>query len=116
MCTTANINAHREVPAGRGGLSFSFDPDHATLRGPGPDESVQARTTDYEALVGPRRFTLFDVSAISGAAFSPLMGAATLRAYRILFTATDLRLGIWLPHPAVVDAAAQGAGTPEEEG
>jgi hypothetical protein len=107
MCTTANINARREVPPGRGGLSFSFDPDHATLRGPGPAEYVQARTTDYEALVGPRRFTLFDVSAISGAAFSPLMGSATQQAYRILFTATDLRLGVWLPHPAVVDAAAQ---------
>jgi hypothetical protein len=107
LCSTANINARREVPPGRGGLSFSFDPDHATLRGPGPTESVQARTTDYEALVGPRRFTLFDVSAISGAAFSPLMGAATRQAYRILFTATDLRLGVWLPHPAVVDAAAR---------
>ena len=107
MCTTANINAYREVPPGRGGLSFSFDPDHATLRGPGPNESVQASTTDYEALVGPRRFTLFDVSAISGAAFSPLMGSATLQAYRILFTATDLRLGVWLPHPAVVKAARQ---------
>jgi hypothetical protein len=107
MCTTANINAHREVPPGRGGLSFSFDAVHATLRGPGPTESVQASTTDYEALVGRRRFTLFDVSAISGAAFSPLMGAATMQAYRILFTATDLRLGVWLPHPAVVHAAAQ---------
>ena len=107
MCTTANINAYREVPPGRGGLSFSFDPDHATLRGPGPKESVQAATIDYEALAGPRRFTLFDVSAISGAAFSPLMGSATLQAYRILFTATDLRLGVWLPHPAVVKAARQ---------
>jgi hypothetical protein len=107
MCTTANINAHREVPAGRGGLSFAFDPDHATLRGLDPSESVQARTADYEALVGRRRFTLFDVSAISGAAFSPLMGAATRQAYRILFTATDLRLGVWLPHPAIVDAAGQ---------
>ena len=116
MCTTANINAHREVPAGRGGLSFSFDPDHATLRGPGPAESVQARTTDYEALVGPRRLTLFDVSAISGAAFSPLMGAATQQAYRILFTATNLRLGVWLPHPAVVDAAARELDRQNEPG
>jgi hypothetical protein len=116
LCTTANINAHREVPPGRGGLSFSFDPDHATLRGPGPTESVQARTTDYEALVGPRRFTLFDVSAISGAAFSPLMGAATRQAYRILFTATNLRLGVWLPHPAVVDAAARELERQKEAG
>jgi hypothetical protein len=107
LCTTANINARREVPPGRGGLSFSFDPEHATLRGPGPTEKVQACTADYEALVGRRRFTLFDVSAISGAAFSPLMGTATRQAYRILFTATDLRLGVWLPHPAVVDAAAR---------
>jgi hypothetical protein len=115
LCTTANINAHREVPPGRGGLSFSFDPEHATLRGPGPTQSVQARTTDYEALVGPRRFTLFDVSAISGAAFSPLMGAATLQAYRILFTATDLRLGVWLPHPAVVRAARQELDDQDDE-
>ena len=115
LCTTANINANREVPAGRGGLSFSFDPEHATLRGPGP-ERVQASTADYEALVGPRRFTLFDVSAISGAAFSPLMGSATKRAYRILFTATDLRLGVWLPHPAVVDAAAAELARQQEAG
>ena len=116
MCTTANINAHREVPPGRAGLSFSFDPDHATLRGPGPTESVQARTTDYEALVGRHWFTLFDVSAISGAAFSPLMGAATRQAYRILFTATNLRLGVWLPHPAVVDAAARELERQEKAG
>jgi hypothetical protein len=108
MCTTANINERREVPAGRGGLSFAFDPDYATLRGgPDPTQSVRARTTDYEALVGRRRFTLFDVSAISGAAFSPLMGSATKQAFRILFTATDLRLGVWLPHPAIVRAAAK---------
>jgi len=116
MCTTANINAHREVPPGQAGLSFSFDPVHATLRGPGPTESVQACTTDYEALVGPRRFTLFDVSAISGAAFSPLMGSATRQAYRILFTAADLRLGVWLPHPAVVNAAAQELKRQDDEG
>ena len=116
MCTTANINAHREVPPGRGGLSFSFDPDHATLRGPGPDESVQASTADYEALAGRRRFTLFDVSAISGAAFSPLMGSATMQAYRILFTATDLRLGVWLPHPAVVHAAARELERQDKQG
>ena len=30
------------------------------------------------------------------------MGSATIQAYRILFTATNVRLGVWLPHPAVV--------------
>jgi hypothetical protein len=107
LCATANINAQREVPPGRGGLSFTFDPDFATLRGPVPAETVQAATADYEALVGRNRFTLFDVSAISGAAFSPLMGSATQQALRILFTATDLRLGVWLPHPALVAAARE---------
>ena len=52
--------------------------------------------------MGHRRSTLFDVSAISGAAVSPLMGAATRHAYRLLFTATNVRLGVWLPHPNVV--------------
>jgi hypothetical protein len=107
ICATANINAEREVPAGRGGLSFTVDPCHATLRGPDPANPLQVSTKDYETLIGKRRCTLFDVSAISGAAFSPLMGSATQQAHRILFTATDLRLGIWVPHPAIVKAARQ---------
>jgi hypothetical protein len=105
LCATANIDAHREVPPGRGGLSLVFDAEYVTLRGADPSQTVRARTADYEALVGTRRFTLFDVSAISGAAFSPLMGSATQQAMRILFTVTDLRLGVWLPHPALVAAA-----------
>ena len=116
ICATANINAKRQVPVGRGGLSFTFDPWYATLRGPDPGDPLRARTADYEALVGRRRCTLFDVSAISGAAFSPLMGSATRQAYRILFTATGLRLGVWLPHPAIVDAAARELERQEKEG
>jgi hypothetical protein len=65
-------------------------------------DRAEALTSDYEALVGDRRCTLFDVSAISGAAISPLMGAATRHAYRLLFTATNVRLGVWLPHPNIV--------------
>ena len=68
---------------------------------------MAASTTDYEFLVGKRRFTLFDVSAISGAAISPLMGSATRQAYRILLTMANVRLGVWLPHPAIVDAASR---------
>jgi len=104
ICGTANINAVREAPPGRGGFCITFDPEHVILhREKGLDaERSQARTSDYEALVGYRRTTLFDVSAISGAAVSPLMGAATRHAYRLLFTATNVRLGVWLPHPNVV--------------
>jgi hypothetical protein len=108
VCGTANINADREVPPGSGGFCISFDPDHITLRretcAEGEDDA-QARTSDYEALIGQRHTTLFDISAISGAAISPLMGSATRQAYRILLTATNVRLGVWLPHPALVREA-----------
>jgi hypothetical protein len=106
LCMTATINAGRQALR-RGALSFSFDPRHATLRGPDPAESVKAHTTDYEALIGRRRCTLFDLAAISGLAFPPLTGSLTLRAFRVLFALTGLRLGVWLPHPAVVAAAHQ---------
>jgi len=114
ICATANINAKREVPVGRDGLSISFDSTHVTLRGPDPRDPVQASTADYEVLVGRKRCTLFDASAISGAAFSPLMGVATQQAHRILFTATDLRLGVWLPHPAIVKAASEELKTQQK--
>jgi hypothetical protein len=105
ICATANINADRQVPAGRGGMLLTFDPEQVTLRGEDPAHPVIASTKDYETLVGQRRFTLFDVSAISGAAVSPLMGSATRQAYRIVLTLANVRLGVWLPHPAVVTAA-----------
>jgi hypothetical protein len=108
ICGTANINADREVPPGSGGFCVSFDPEHVTLRRETcaqGEADAQALTSDYEALVGQRRSTLFDISAISGAAISPLMGSATQQAYRILLTATNVRLGVWLPHPALVREA-----------
>ena len=108
ICGTANINAERDVPPGSGGFCVSFDPVHVTLRREtcaDGEADVQALTSDYEALIGQRRSTLFDISAISGAAVSPLMGSATQQAYRILLTATNVRLGVWLPHPTLVREA-----------
>jgi hypothetical protein len=105
ICGTANINAIRETPPGQGGFCVTFDSDQVVLhreKGLADSERAEARTADYEALVGNRRSTLFDVSAISGAAVSPLMGSATRHAYRILFTMTNISLGVWLPHPNVV--------------
>ena len=109
IATTANINADRSVPPGRGGFCLTFDPDTVRLRGDprAGEPEAEASTADYEHLLGHTRFTLFDVVAISGAAFSPLMGAATRGAYRILFTLTNMRLGIWMPHPEVVRRARQ---------
>ena len=107
IATTANVNAQRAVPPGRGGFCLAFAPDKVTLRGDplAGEPDIEVDTADYEHLLGHTRFTLFDVVAISGAAFSPLMGAATRSAYRILLTFTNMRLGVWLPHPAVVRRA-----------
>jgi hypothetical protein len=118
ICGTANINAGREVPPGQGGFCVAFDPEHVTLHAGGLADRERARalTSDYEALVGRRRATLFDVSAISGAAVSPLMGAATRHAYRILFTAANICLGVWLPHPGVVGNARRRLDQPGEDG
>jgi hypothetical protein len=118
ICGTANINAVREVPAGQGGFCVTFDAEHVTLHreaGLAAPKRAQARTSDYEALVGHRRATLFDVSAISGAAVSPLMGSATRQAYRILFTAANVSLGVWLPHPNVVRDARKWIDDREDD-
>jgi hypothetical protein len=118
ICGTANINAKREVPPGQGGYCVTFDPEHVTLHremGLAAEVPAQALTSDYEALVGHRRCTLFDVSAISGAAISPLMGAATRQAYRILLTMTNVRLGVWLPHPSLVREARNLIDRPGED-
>jgi hypothetical protein len=129
VCGTANINALREVPPGQGGFCVTFDPEHVTLhrekaladrekaladRKGLTAQRAQARTSDYEALLGHRRATLFDVSAISGAAVSPLMGSMTKHAYRILLTATNVRLGVWLPHPALIRDARKRIDHPDK--
>ena len=117
IATTANINADREVPPGRGGFCLAFASDRVTLRADPccGEPNVEAETTDYEHLLGHTRFTLFDVVAISGAAFSPLMGTATRGAYRIVLTLTNLRLGVWMPHPDVVRRARAYLRKPADE-
>lgn len=98
------------MPTGQGGFCLTFDPEHVTLhreQGLAAPKPAQARTADYEALLGHEHATLFDISAISGAAVSPLMGSATRRAYRILFTAANIRLGVWMPRPSVVRNARE---------
>jgi hypothetical protein len=106
ICATAFTNVNREVSPTRSASCLTFDPCHVTLRGRHglEKDQVTACTADYEYLMGHSRLTLFGVVAMTGG-FSPLMGALTGRAARILFTLTNLRGGVWLPHPEVVRAA-----------
>jgi hypothetical protein len=106
--TTANVGANRLVAPGRGGYSLAFDPDKVSLRSAptAGEPGVQARTSDYEALLGHTRLTLFDLVTISGAPLSPRIRAmAQRRAYRFLLILTNMRLGAWMPHPALVRQA-----------
>jgi hypothetical protein len=118
ICATANINAARETPPGQNGFSLTFDPSEVILHreeGSTLPSRVAAQTSDYEKLVGLRRLTLFDISAISGAAFSPLMGSGTRQAYRIMLTVANLRLGVWLPHPQIVRNARDYIDPPAQK-
>ena len=123
--STADINANREVASGRGGFSLAFATDRVVLRADPrsvllgarvgtPD--VEAETADYEHLLGHTRFTLSDVIAISGTPLSPHMRAMASRsAYRLLLILTNMRLGAWVPHPAIVRRAREFLNTPPEE-
>ena len=78
-------------------------------RGKRPARKAERRGTDHRLRDpgGQAQVTLFDVSAIGGEAVSPLVGPATRLAYRILFTAANIRLGLWLPHPSLVRDASR---------
>ena len=103
---TVLVNANREASPSGSPFCLAFDPDKVTLRGRhGREENeVAAKTADYEHLMGHTRLTLFDVVAITGG-FAPLMGTLARGASRMLFTITNLRSGVWLPHPDVVRRA-----------
>ncbi|HEX9034332.1 MAG TPA: patatin-like phospholipase family protein [Streptosporangiaceae bacterium] len=93
----------RGVPPGRGAVSWVFTPDATGLHYPNVGGGQElAPTAAYELLMGADRMTLFDLVADSGAAISPLMGRATSAAHRLLLAAVNVRLGVWLPRPALV--------------
>jgi len=111
VCATANITASGEVPAGRNGVSFTFTQRDAGLERPlsqlhvRPESDALYRrvpTEDYERAVGLRHLSLLDIVAISGAAVSPVMGNSTRVAERFLLALANVRLGVWLPHPALM--------------
>ena len=116
VCAAANCTADKDLPPGRGCVSFTFTPDDVGLSrqcraaapfAPGRD---RAPTTAYERAA---RLRLFDAVAVSGAAISPVMGKLTRPSMRILLAAANVRLGVWLPSPWTVaeapGAAAAGA-------
>jgi hypothetical protein len=57
-----------------------------------------------------RDFDLATIAAISGAAFSPVMGNYTIPSFRLLMSALSLRLGYWIPNPRKIHAQQNDGG------
>jgi hypothetical protein len=104
ICAAANCTKNGDLPPGRGCVSFTFTPDDIGLsrRPKASDKSPgdRAGTTAYEEKAA---LTLFDAVAVSGAAVSPVMGKMTRPSMRILLAAADVRLGVWLDSPEVME-------------
>jgi hypothetical protein len=66
----------------------------------GSPRTGYCETTDLEKYDG--HFNLGTAMAISGAAAAPNMGHTTVRSLVFIMTLLNLRLGYWLPNPAVV--------------
>jgi hypothetical protein len=137
VCAAINVSDQGPTPPGRKALSFAFspstigyDPDRPVVvdrplswwrRWLWPaNEQVGSRTYGplcmdtrrYEDAVTEhvrRNITLPAAVAISGAAVAPAMGKMSRPLLRFLLALTNVRLGVWLPNPAVV---AERAGRP----
>jgi hypothetical protein len=70
----------------------------------GNDAAGYGRTEVLEEAAGPD-FDLATIAAISGAAFSPVMGRYTIPSFRLLMSLLAFRLGYWLPTPTMVTSS-----------
>lgn len=110
-CAVANINDPGVVPVGRGCTPFVFDDSRIGLTDQQlPSGSALVRSQLFE-FTADRRFadaTIPAAMAMSGAAFSPLVGRenARVRPYRLVLALANARLGVWLPNPLWIDELA----------
>lgn len=109
-CAVANVNDSDVVPTDRGCTPFVFTHRHMGLSEEIlPDEAmVPSEVYEFAADSRGRDATIPAAMAISGAAFSPLAGRenALLAPYRFVLALANARLGVWLPNPLWIDAAA----------
>jgi len=104
ICAAANVSDQGATPPGRPATPFTFCRED--IGGP----LVSACTTAFyekHAARASRDVTLPAAVAMSGAAFSPVMGKKSIRALTFLLALTNLRLGVWLPNPQHVEALAK---------
>ncbi|QGG94574.1 hypothetical protein [Actinomarinicola tropica] len=106
MCCAANVADRSVAPPGRRSVSFTVSAEVV-----GSPELGWMDTREYFARLDDRRLsdvTLPSLMAISGAAVSPGMGKMSRGPIDSLLALLNVRLGVWLPHPAEVERLAAG--------
>lgn len=125
MAAVANVADADYVPAGRGCVPFVIAHDETGVVGDRslpPNGTQPTRGFEDFADFDGRDLTVPAAMAISGAAFSPLVGRASSRTrpVRVLLTVLNARLGVWLPNPYLappdVIAHASAARHEHQEG
>jgi len=106
LVVCASVNASDEsVPLGRNGGPFTFEQDYS-----GSPLTGYVPTRELELAAGEDVLTMPAMMAIAGAAISPSMGKMTRPALRMLMALFNVRLGVWLPNPAVRFESSISAG------
>ena len=102
VCCAVNVTSD-EVPVGRFAESFTFE--HDVSGGP---LFGYCPTGTFEQADGPKGtdLTLPSIMAVSGAAFSPMMGRLTHPPLRFLLALINARLGVWIRNPRHPDRNA----------
>jgi hypothetical protein len=100
LCCAVNLSQYGKVPPGRRAASFTFGSDliGGPLVGYVPAKEYWAKLPENRR----RDITIPSAMAISGAAFSPAMGKKNLGPVGSVLALSNLRLGVWLPHPGLV--------------
>ena len=111
ICATSNVRNYGLAPTGDGALPFNFS--SRSIGGPAVGTLDTAAYT-RGGMRQSRFLTVMDAVSISGAAVSPLMGRMTRGPLRFLMALGNIRLGVWLPKPDVIEDRI-GLGTPVDE-
>ena len=106
-CAVANVSDVEYVAADRGCMPFVFDWEEIGLTDRALPVRVDATTFEFAADYQFREATVPGALAMSGAAFSPLVGREQRRVapYRLVMALANARLGVWLPNPLWIDDA-----------
>lgn len=101
ICATANITDFGEAAAGTDAVPFLFTADGG---GFSKDLPLPAEWFDRDHS-GPSRMSIPSAVAVAASIVGPTMGKYTQRALANLITSLNLRLGVWLRNPLLLEKA-----------